>query len=141
MAETFRTLGQPVDERTGRLDLPLPHRLNDQRDDVDRMRAALAMVDDAMHLQALAFDDRANLLEWDAARSSAVAYSYDLQGRVASITSTVDGQERTTALSYDSQGRVVTVAYPVADGATRTDSYNYDTQGRVSSITSTEVPA
>ncbi|MDA8444766.1 hypothetical protein [Paracidovorax valerianellae] len=50
MVDTFRQLGSPVDERTDALHLPLPHLLNDSRDDVQRLRAALTLIDAAHFL-------------------------------------------------------------------------------------------
>ncbi|GKS93230.1 hypothetical protein [Acidovorax sp. SUPP2825] len=47
MVDTFRQLGNPVDERTNALHLPMPHLLNDSRDDVQRLRAALVLIDAA----------------------------------------------------------------------------------------------
>ena len=131
----YREPGNPVDESTEGLHLPLPHWLNDTHDDVVRLRAALAQID-AAHGQLAG---RAALLEYAAARPSAVAYGYDAQGRVASITQTVGGAQRTTTLGYDAQGRVATAAYPVAGGAVRTDTYQYDAgTGRLAGVASTE---
>ena len=59
MVDTYRTLGSPVDERTPTLGLPLPHLLNDSRDDVDRLREALDLIDAAQQLVALALADKA----------------------------------------------------------------------------------
>ena len=47
MVDTYRTLGNPIDERTAALNLPLPNRLNDSRDDVGRLRTALELIDTA----------------------------------------------------------------------------------------------
>lgn len=43
-------LGQPIDERTAALALPLPHIGNYQEDDVPRLRAALELIDTALQL-------------------------------------------------------------------------------------------
>ena len=59
MVDTYRTLGDPVDERTPTLGLPLPHRLNDSRDDVERLRQALDLIDMAQQLVELALADKA----------------------------------------------------------------------------------
>lgn len=142
-------LGQPVDERTAGLGLPKPSLSNFEDDDVPRMRLALDMIDDALQLLHLDMDARdaalsarADLLEFTAARPSAVAFAYDGQGRVSTITQTVAGISRATTLTYDAQGRVATAAYPVAGGATRTDTYAYDAgTGRLSGVTSTEAKA
>ena len=111
-------LGQPIDERTAALALPLPHIANHQEDDVPRIRAAL--------------------LEYAAGRPSAVVFGYDAQGRVATVTATVGGVARVTTYTYDAQGRVATVAYPVAGGLQRTETFTYDAQGRASGTTAVE---
>ena len=145
MAQTYRTLGNPVDERTASLELPLPSTLNDTRDDVARMRLAFELIDTAMQLMGLDMDSRddalasrAALLEYDAGRPSAVVYGYDAQGRVATVTATVGGVARVTTYTYDAQGRVATVSYPVAGGLVRTETFNYDAQGRASGATAVE---
>lgn len=137
--------GHPIDQRTQTLGLPLPHIDNWHEDDVPRLRAAFTLIDLAMQVmgqdildRAAAMGARVGLLEWAGARPSAVAYAYDGEGRVQTITATVGGVARVTALTYDAQGRVATSAYPVAGGGMRTDTYSYDAQGRVSGIASVE---
>ena len=138
-------LGQPIDERTAALALPLPHIGNYQEDDVPRLRAALELIDTALQLMGLDMDSRddalasrAALLEYAAGRPSAVVYGYDAQGRVATVTATVGGVARVTTYTYDAQGRVATVSYPVAGGLVRTETFNYDAQGRASGATAVE---
>ena len=138
-------LGQPIDERTAALALPLPHIGNYQEDDVPRLRAALELIDTALQLMGLDMDSRddalasrAALLEYDAGRPSAVVYGYDAQGRVATVTATVGGVARVTTYTYDAQGRVATVSYPVAGGLVRTETFNYDAQGRASGTAAVE---
>ena len=145
MVDTYRTLGNPIDERTAALNLPLPNRLNDSRDDVARLRTALELIDTAMQLMGLDMDSRddalaarAALLEYAAGRPSAVVYGYDAQGRVATVTATVGGVARVTTYTYDAQGRVATVAYPVAGGLVRTETLTYDAQGRVTGAMAVE---
>ncbi|GEM_PF-6309254 len=41
----YREPGNPIDDRSSHLDLPLPHHLNDTHDDVVRLREALALLD------------------------------------------------------------------------------------------------
>lgn len=137
--------GQPIDQRTAALGLPLPHIDNFHEDDVPRLRAAFELLDTVLQLMGLDMDsrddalaERAALLEWAAARPASVAYGYDAQGRVQTVTATVAGVERVTAITYDAEGRTATATYPVAGGLTRTDTYTYDAQGRVSGITSEE---
>ena len=148
----YRQPGDPVDERTSALALPLPHWLNDAHDDVMRIAEALQLIDTALQLLGLDMDSRdtdlsaqiagigrrAQLLEWASARPSAVNFTYDSQGRIQTIAQAVAGVSRTTTLTYDAHGRVATAAYPVASGATRTDKYQYDASGRAAGITSVE---
>ena len=138
-------LGQPIDERTAALALPLPHIGNYQEDDVPRLRTALELIDTALQLMGLDMDSRddalasrAALLEYAAGRPSAVVYGYDAQGRVATVTATVGGVARVTSYTYDAQGRVATVAYPVPGGLLRTETLTYDAQGRVTGATAVE---
>ena len=145
-------LGQPIDDRTAALGLPLPHIGNYQEDDVPRLRAALELIDTALQLMGLDMDSRddalaaadqalaarAALLEYTAARPTTVVYGYDAQGRVATVTATVGGVARVTTYTYDAQGRVATVAYPVAGGLVRTETFNYDAQGRASGTAAVE---
>ncbi|RYF02242.1 MAG: hypothetical protein EOO32_00660 [Comamonadaceae bacterium] len=145
MVDTYRQLGSPVDERTELLGLPLPHLLNDQRDDVPRMRDALAAIDAAVQLLGLDMDSRdadlsarAALLEWAGARPQSVVYGYDAQGRMQSITQTVGGTPRTATLTYDAQGRVATHTYPVSGGALCKETYHYDDAGRLTGSTAVE---
>lgn len=146
MTDTYRTLGDPVDERTPALALPLPHLLNDTRDDVPRLRMALDLIDAAVQLLGLdmdsrddALDARAALLEWGAARPTAVAYSYDGDGRVQTTTATVAGVARVTTFTYDGTGRVDTASYVVAGGSTRTETFNYDAgTGQLTGVTAVE---
>lgn len=137
--------GQPIDQRTAVLDLPLPHIDNWHEDDVPRLRTALALIDTAINLLDMDMDAReaamgarATLLEWAAARAADVAYAYDEQGRLQTVTATVAGVQRVTIYTYDAQGRLAAVSYPVAGGATRTETFQYDTQGRVSGVTAVE---
>ena len=55
-------LGQPIDERTAALALPLPHIGNYQEDDVPRLRAALELIDTALQLMGLDMDSRDDAL-------------------------------------------------------------------------------
>lgn len=137
--------GQPIDQRTDALGLPLPHIDNFHEDDVPRLREALALIDLAIHLMGqdvagrdAAIKARADLLEWAGARPDSVTYGYDAAGRVATVTSTVAGVDRVTTYTYDAQGRPATVMFPVAGGALRTETFHYDAAGRVTSTTAVE---
>ncbi|MFN3437780.1 MAG: RHS repeat domain-containing protein [Acidovorax sp.] len=124
--------GEPIDQRTDALDLPLPHIDNWHEDDVPRLRAAFVLIDTALQLMGLDMDSRDDalsarlaLLEWAGARSSSAAYTYDAEGRITAIAETMGGQARTTTFTFDAQGRVATSTYTVAGGATRTETYQY----------------
>lgn len=137
----------PIQNNTEHLQLPLPHPDNDLEDDVPRIIEALSMLDAALFLlqellgsRAGELDDRVDRLEWYAARASGVSYNYDEQGRVSTITATVNGAARVTTYTYDANGRISTAAYVTAVGATRTETYNYDQQtGRLAGVTAMEV--
>lgn len=138
--------GQPIDQRTAHLALPLVHIDNWHEDDVPRLRAAMELLDAAMELMGLdvatrdaAMAARVASLEWAGARPSGISYGYDAEGRVQTVTYTVGGQQRTSTITYDDQGRMATVAYPVASGATRTETYHYDSaSGDITGMTATE---
>lgn len=93
MVDTYRTLGNPVDERTPTLNLPLPHRLNDSRDDVQRLREALDLIDAAQQLVELALADKAEGTELDAlalSTANALAAKASTASVEALATSTAD---------------------------------------------------
>ena len=121
-------LGQPIDERTAALALPLPHIANHQEDDVPRIRAALELIDTALQLMGLDMDSRDDAL---AAADQALA------ARAALLEYTA-ARPTTVVYGYDAQGRVATVAYPVAGGLQRTETFTYDAQGRASGTTAVE---
>ena len=121
-------LGQPIDDRTAALGLPLPHIGNYQEDDVPRLRAALELIDTALQLMGLDMDSRDDAL---AAADQALA------ARAALLEYTA-ARPTTVVYGYDAQGRVATVAYPVAGGLVRTETFNYDAQGRASGTTAVE---
>ena len=121
-------LGQPIDERTAALALPLPHIGNYQEDDVPRLRAALELIDTALQLMGLDMDSRDDAL---AAADQALA------ARAALLEYTA-ARPTTVVYGYDAQGRVATVSYPVAGGLVRTETFNYDAQGRASGATAVE---
>ena len=121
-------LGQPIDERTAALALPLPHIGNYQEDDVPRLRTALELIDTALQLMGLDMDSRDDAL---AAADQALA------ARAALLEYTA-ARPTTVVYGYDAQGRVATVAYPVPGGLVRTETLTYDAQGRASGATAVE---
>ena len=68
----YREPGNPVDESTEGLHLPLPHWLNDTHDDVVRLRAALAQIDAAHGRLADAKADKTALQALSASTSAAI---------------------------------------------------------------------
>lgn len=90
--------------------------------------------------QLYAYDQGANgigrltsIEERDAANAvtSAIAYAYDLQGRVTSETRTLGAVAQTVGYSFDGAGRLSGMTYPSG----RTLAYGFDAAGRVSQIT------
>ena len=97
MVDTYRTQGNPVDERTPTLGLPLPNRLNDSRDDVERLRQALDLIDAAQQLVELALADKAEDTEL-AALSQSVAQALDLKASAASLNALAQSTNDALAL-------------------------------------------
>ena len=121
-------LGQPIDDRTAALGLPLPHIGNYQEDDVPRLRAALELIDTALQLMGLDMDSRDDAL---AAADQALA------ARAALLEYTA-ARPTTVVYGYDAQGRVATVAFPVPGGLLRTETLTYDAEGRATGATAVE---
>ena len=109
MVDTYRTQGNPVDERTPTLGLPLPNRLNDSRDDVERLRQALDLIDAAQQLVELALADKAEDTEL-AALSQSVAQALDLKASAASLNALAQSTNDALALkaSADALANAVT---------------------------------
>ena len=63
-------IGQPIDDRTAAMNLPLPHIDNWHEDDVPRLRAALGLVDMALHLLAEDMGTKASQAALEALASS-----------------------------------------------------------------------
>ena len=71
---------------------------------------------------------------------ASIAVTRDAQGRLATVTTSVDGKNAVTTMTYDAQGRVgtVTTAY---DGRTRTETITYSAQGLFASLAAVETTA
>lgn len=109
MVDTYRTQGNPVDERTPTLGLPLPNRLNDSRDDVERLRQALDLIDAAQQLVELALADKAEDTEL-AALSQSMAQALSLKASTASLNALAQSTNDALALkaSADALANAVT---------------------------------
>ena len=118
MVDTYRTLGDPVDERTPTLNLPLPHRLNDSRDDVERLRQALDLIDMAQQLVELALADKAEGTEL-AALAQSTATALASKASTASVESLAQATADALALkaSADALATAVFVLGPDAGRA------------------------
>lgn len=114
-----------IDERTARLDLPLPSPVNSLEDDVLRVRGALIGLD--RHIDV-----------WSLAGESAT-YSYNAAGNLAGVTEQVRGQPRVSTYSYDAAGNIAQ-AEIVYLGVKRTETYSYDAAGNITGQTATEAP-
>ncbi|CAB5719321.1 RHS Repeat [Delftia tsuruhatensis] len=67
------------------------------------------------------------------------SFGYDAQGRISTITRSINGFSATTAVSYDGAGRVAQQQTSYR-GRVRTQTYAYDAAtGRVSGVNATEV--
>ena len=153
MVDTYRTLGNPVDERTPTLGLPLPHLLNDSRDDVDRLRQALDLIDAAQQLVELALADKAEGTELAAlalSTTNALALKASSDSVQALADSTADalalkasaddvallGQGAARAseavLGYTA-GRLTSITETL-DGMPRVTNITYDGTGRLATV-------
>ena len=117
MVDTYRTLGNPVDERTPTLSLPLPHRLNDSRDDVERLRQALDLIDAAQQLVELALADKAEDTEL-AALSQSMAQALALKASTASLNAL--SQSTTDALALKASADALANAVTTLNAAIAT---------------------
>ena len=61
----------------------------------------------------------------------------DAQGRLASVSTTVDGKVALQTMTYDGAGRVSAVS-TVYDGRTRTETFGYDAAGLITSMEAVE---
>ena len=69
---------------------------------------------------------------------TSIAYTYDAQGRVATVTETfAGGGNRQTTYTYNSAGRVQSVV-ATRNGKTRTETYSYNANGALVSVQATE---
>ncbi len=72
--------------------------------------------------------------------STVIDLRYDAAGRLATIASSVDGDDSTVELAYDTAGRVATEVYRRRDGAHHAIAYRYDARGRLLALTSSAEP-
>jgi YD repeat-containing protein len=66
--------------------------------------------------------------------TAVAVYGYNLHGRVASETRTINGVQYVVGYAYDSWGRLSGIAYPSG----RTLTYAFDTLGRIIQVTTTK---
>lgn len=147
MVDTYRQQGNPVDERTPALDLPLPHLLNDMRDDVPRLRAALGLIDSAHKLLADGKADKAALQAFAQDTASAMEASeqataheiaemaeqlaqQDQQLGTAIALLQADTARASATVVTLTSGRITAIRRTVA-GVERVTAITYDAAGRV----------
>lgn len=91
MVDTYRNLGDPVDQRTPVLELPLPHQLNDSLDDVGRIRTAFGLIDTAVQLLIERTEGMPQQGDVTALASAIGVLGQQLQGLGASALKSVNG--------------------------------------------------
>jgi hypothetical protein len=109
MTETYRQLGNPVNDRTETLGLPLPHLLNDNRDDVARIRQALELIDAAQQLVGLALDDKLEASDMDAF-AAITNQALALKASAASVHALADDTADALALKASADALATAVA-------------------------------
>jgi len=154
-----------IDDKTAHLKLPLPNRDNLLWDDVVRLREAMTTIDAKIKaIDTLLSSDDVNLEDLQelvnaikenhnsidailtsklsvaefnrlTAPPSAVAYSYNAQNLVDSVTETVAGKPRQTTYAYNSEGLPETIT--TYEGKMRVETYSYSA-GRVAGVSVTE---
>lgn len=151
MTDTYRTLGDPVDERTPALELPLPNLLNDTRDDVPRLRSALGIVDSALDALAQAVATKAEGTDLqDLAQSNAQDLANGLQDAaqdladLAAVVATkaagadvallTQGAARASAAVVAYAGGRPTSVTQTVGGQAHVTAIGYDAAGRVATI-------
>ena len=149
---------------TEHFDLPLPSSGNKLRADVQRLADFGVGVDALLDQQAQAIgaqQQKTNQLDTGkvekvngkggkeitlrredmamgpANGATAVAFTYDAQGVITSVSETIDGNTAVATFTYNGDGTVKTIA-TTYKGRTRTETFAYDA-GRVSGITAAEV--
>lgn len=102
----YREPGNPIDDRSSHLDLPLPHHLNDTHDDVLRLREALGVVDAAHRRVDATKADKAELSSGLATKLGRdfleLAQQQGLDGSELIAIAKAGGLQRATAAELES---------------------------------------
>ena len=137
-----------IDNRTAHKDWPLPHKSNDLIDDVQRLRATLIGIDEAVYAGEVARTtlrtevDESHLVARNALRTAIdtehgaamAALRTELLGKIADSVALPVGLSVTT----NPAGQVTQTVETFADAHTRTTTIAYHANGNVNTVTIVE---
>lgn len=126
-----------IDDTTPRYGLSLPHPTNNLNEDVVRLRTALGGVDGLIYSANTARAQLATAVDTQTHWADTVAMTYDVSGRVATMTETYGATSYVITLGYTSD--LVTSVVTVGGGVQRTETLSYDGSQRLTGVVATEV--
>lgn len=123
-----------IDNRTVRYNLPLPNAANYLNEDVGRLIQTINGLDGLLYTSSaqltVAVDTQTH---W----ADSTSITYDVDGRVETITETYGASEYVTTLSYT--GDLVTSIQTDGGGRRRTETLSYDVDDRLTGVTAEEI--
>lgn len=123
-----------IDNRTVRYNLPLPNAANYLNEDVGRLIQTINGLDGLLYTSSaqltVAVDTQTH---W----ADSTSITYDVDGRVETITETYGASEYVTTLSYT--GDLVTSIQMDGGGRRRTETLSYDVDDRLTGVTAEEI--
>lgn len=123
-----------IDNRTVRYNLPLPNAANYLNEDVGRLIQTINSLDGLLYTSSaqltVAVDTQTH---W----ADSTSITYDVDGRVETITETYGASEYVTTLSYT--GDLVTSIQTDGGGRRRTETLSYDVDDRLTGVTAEEI--
>lgn len=126
-----------IDDTTPRYGLSLPHPTNNLNEDVVRLRTALGGVDGLIYSVNTARAQLAAAVDAQTHWADTVAMTYDVNGRIATITESYGATNYVITLGYT--GDLVTSVVSVGGGVQRTETLSYDGSQRLTGVVATEV--
>lgn len=126
-----------IEDITTRYGLTLPHHANNLNEDVMRLRSAITGVDGLIYTANANRERLASQVDAQTHWADTVAVTYDVAGRIATITEGYGAVQYVITLGYT--GDLVTSVVTVGGGVTRTETLSYDSNQRLTGVIATEV--
>ena len=126
-----------IDDTTPRYGLSLPHPTNNLNEDVVRLRTTIGGVDGLIYSANTARAQLAATVDAQTHWADSVAMTYDVNGRIATITESYGATSYVITLSYTDD--LVTSVVTVGGGVQRTETLSYDGSQRLTGVVATEV--